>query len=320
MFVLKTKSISIILSILKIPTYAAAKYKFRGKIMNNLEEFYEKYPIQEMTLSSGKSFAYRYYKNPNAKAAIVLLTGGIGLSDLFYLHFAKFAEKFSVLTFDYQIQFADNSEFAQAVVELLKKLGEKVWLAGQSLGGIVAQIIAKKYTETVDGMVLSNTCSLAKDMGSEAYEHLQKMIDSQRKSKKMLKYVPFPLYKKLIKFAVMKKKTDSFTEKEKKLMENLCGAMLELLTKEYEYHMIDFLVDAENHFGMTPEDFAQFNDRVLLILSEDDSTFNQACKDSLMSIMTNPTVVTDITGGHLALLVKLEKYAKTVSDYIIKRV
>ena len=288
--------------------------------MNDLEKFYGKYPIQKMTLSSGKSFAYRYYKNPKSKTSIVLLTGGIGLSDLFYLHFEKFAEKFSVLTFDYQIQFSDNSEFAQAVAELLKKLGEKVWFVGQSLGGIVAQIIAKNYPETVDGMVLSNTCSLARDMGSEAYEHLKKMIDSQRKSKKILKFVPFSLYKKLMKFAVMKKKTDSFTEQEKKLMENLCDAMLKLLTKEYEYHMIDFLVDAENHFGMTPEDFAQFSDRVLLILSEDDNTFNQACKDSLISIMTNPTVVTNITGGHLALLVKLNKYADAVSGYILERI
>ena len=169
-------------------------------------------------------------------------------------------------------------------------------------------------------MVLSNTCSLAKDMGSEAYEHLQKMIENQKQSKKMLKFVPFSLFKKLIKFTVMKKKTDGFTEQERNRMENLCDAMLKLLTKEYEYHMADFLIDTENHFGMTSEDFAQFNDRVLLILSEDDNTFNQACKDSLISIMTNPTVVTDITGGHLALLVKLEKYSETVSDYIIKRV
>ena len=40
----------------------------------------------------------------------------------------------------------------------------------------------------------------------------------------------------------------------------------------------------------------------------------------MISIMTNPTVVTNITGGHLALLVKLDKYADTVSDYITKRV
>ena len=288
--------------------------------MNDMVNFYNKYPIQTINLKSGKSFAYRYYKNLNGKATIVLLTGGIGLSDLFYLHFERFAKDFSVITFDYQIRFENNAEFAAAVAELLKKLDEKVWLVGQSLGGIVAQIIAKNYPEIVEGMVLSNTCSLSKNMSAEAYDHLKKMIESQKKAKKILRFVPFSLYKKLIKQAVMKKMTADFTEKEKSLMENLCDVMLKLLTKEYEYHMIDFLIDSENHFGMTSEDFVKFDDRALLILSEDDNTFNQACKDALISIMTNPTVVTNITGGHLALLVKLDKYADTVSDYIKERV
>ena len=288
--------------------------------MNDMENFYKQYPVQTVNLNSGKSFAYRYYKNLNGKATIVLLTGGIGLSDLFYLHFERFAKDFSVITFDYQIQFENNAEFAAAVAELLKKLDEKVWLVGQSLGGIVAQIIAKNYPEIIEGMVLSNTCSLSKNMSAEAYDHLKKMIESQKKAKKILRFVPFSLYKKLIKQAVMKKMTADFTDKEKSLMENLCDAMLKLLTKEYEYHMIDFLVDSENHFGMTSEDFVKFDDRALLILSEDDKTFNQACKDALISVMTNPTAVTNITGGHLALLVKLDKYADTVSDYIKEKV
>ena len=88
-----------------------------------------------------------------------MLTGGIGLSDLFYLHFERFAKDFSVITFDYQIQFENNAEFAAAVAELLKKLDEKVWLVGQSLGGIVAQIIAKNYPGIIEGIVHSNTCS-----------------------------------------------------------------------------------------------------------------------------------------------------------------
>ena len=37
-------------------------------------------------------------------------------------------------------------------------------------------------------------------------------------------------------------------------MEELCGAMMELLTKPYEQHMIDFLCDAEHYFGMTRND------------------------------------------------------------------
>ena len=53
----------------------------------SLEEFRRKYPAQTMTLGNGKPFTYRYYRNPKAAATAVLLTGGIGLSDLFYRHF-----------------------------------------------------------------------------------------------------------------------------------------------------------------------------------------------------------------------------------------
>ncbi len=286
----------------------------------SLQEFYQKYPQQTTVLESGKPFSYRYYKNPTAKATVVLLTGGIGLSDLFHLHFERFAQNFSVITFDYQLQFSNNQEFALAVSQLLQQLQEKVWLVGQSLGGIVAQIIARSYPEAVEGLVLSNTCSLAKDMGEEAYGHLLKMIESQEKSRRLLSRIPFSLYKKMIKWAVMKKKTADFSQSEKALMEDLCDAMLVLLTKEYEYHMIDFLIDAQNHFGMTEDDFTFLKDKVLLILSEDDHTFNQACKDSLVRIMPQPTVITNITGGHLALLVKLDRYAEAVEQYILERV
>lgn len=283
--------------------------------METLEKFYEKYPLQTVKLNSGKNFNYRYHKNDNAKATIVLLTGGIGLSDLFYLHFQKFVEDFSVITFDYQIQFENNKEFADAVAEMLKKLDEKVWLVGQSLGGIVAQIITKEHPEVVEGLVLSNTCSLEKEMSKEAYDHLMKMIESQQKSKKLLKILPFGLYKKLIAKAVMKK-TLSLTEKEKALMKGLCDAMLKLLTREYELHMADFLIDAKNHFGMTKADFVAFENKVLLILSEDDHTFNQPCKDSLIHIMPSPKVATNLTGGHLALLVRLDSYAELVTGFI----
>ena len=283
-----------------------------------LQEFYQKYPDTTVRLSSGKDFTYRHYKNDKAKATLVLLTGGIGLSDLFYLHFDRFADKFSVVTFDYQIQFADNREFAAAVAELLERLGIKGWLVGQSLGGIVAQIIAKNHPEVVAGLVLSNTCSLARDMGDEAYDHLMSMVDSEEKSKKLLRWIPIGLFKRLMTMAVMKKMGSTFTQEEQNLMKGLCDAMMTLLTKEYELHMIDFLVDAKNHFGMVPADFERWSGKVLLILSEDDHTFNQACKDSLIRIMPNPTVVTDLLGGHLALLVKLDQYARVVADYIQK--
>lgn len=55
-----------------------------------------------------------------------------------------------------------------------------------------------------------------------------------------------------------------------------------------------------------------------LTASNQEMSEPQACKDSLIAVMPEPAVVTDITGGRLALLVKLEKYAKTVTEFILQ--
>ena len=279
-------------------------------------EFETQYPQQTMILQNGKTFVYRYAKHPEAKQTVVLLTGGIGLSDLFYLHFQRFSREFSVMTFDYQTQFVNDREFAAAVAELLTRSHIKGWLVGQSMGGIVAQIIAKDYPQVVEGLVLSNTCSLSRDMGEKAMSHLMGMLEDIQRSKKLLSFVPFGLYKKRMKKEILEKKTGDLTKEEKARMEELCDIMVALLDKPYASHMIDLLIDIKNHLGHAPEDFAYLKGRVLLILSEDDETFTEACKTALIQIMPEPEVVTELTGGHLALLVKLEKYAELVTEFI----
>ena len=39
----------------------------------------------------------------------------------------------------------------------------------------------------------------------------------------------------------------------------------------------------------------------------------------LIALMPSPTVVTDLTGGHLALMVRLEQYADLVTKFILER-
>ena len=286
----------------------------------HITDFRQIYPTDTLVLPGGKSFPYRYYKNPQAKATIALLTGGLGLSDLFYPHFDRLTKEFSVLTFDYPICFADNKALAQAVAELLHHLREKVWLVGQSLGGVVAQIIAAHHPEVVAGLVLSNTCSLSQDMSPSAHAHLMNMIKSQEKFKKLLSILPLSTVKQSIRRMVMDQKKSGLTPQEQVVMEELCGIMMELLTKEYERHMIDLLIDTQNHLGMTKENFAPWDNRVLLMLSEDDATFTQDCKDALIAVMPNPTVVTNLTGGHLALLFRLEEHIQCITAYVSERV
>ena len=283
----------------------------------NIEEFRRKYPLQKMQIN-GADFTYRYYKNDGASATLVLLTGGIGLSDLLYAHFDRFARDFSVITFDYHEAYPTLSELADAAAVLFEKLGVKVWLVGQSLGGVCAQIFTKRHPENIEGLVLSNTTSLAEDLGGEGIACLENMVSGQKKMRKTVKLIPFGIYKKIVMNSIGKK-TEKLPAESRAAFEEMAAIMLEMLTKEHELHMINMLIDCENHLNMKLSDFDRLRNKVLLILSDDDETFNDECKISLIKLMPEPTVITDMGGGHLGALMQIDEYAETVTDFILKR-
>lgn len=277
-----------------------------------LEQFYKEYPQQTIKIN-GQDFVYRYYQNESAKETLVLLTGGIGLSDLFYNHFDRFAKDFSVITFDYLMCYPTMNELTDAMAELFKTLGIKVWLVGQSLGGATAQIMAKRHPECVEGIVLSNTSSLQNWGGSA--EYFEGMKKRQTKSLRMIKFMPFGIVKKVMMKAV-NLKVSKLPEEHREEFGKLADVMLEMLTKKYEIHMIKMLLDCGNHLGMIKEDFTFLDDRVLLILAEDDETFTPEARQQLVDIMSNPTTIKDMGGGHLGPLMDIENYAAAVVDYI----
>ena len=273
-------------------------------------------PLQTLRLASGKAFSYRLFRNEASSETLVLLTGGIGLSDLFYLHFERFSRSFSVMTFDYQEDFATLAGLADAAAEALRHEGVRGWLVGQSLGGIVAEALAVRHPDVVTGLVLSNTCAITRDMAPEARAYLERMLASQQRFGTLLKVLPFGLIKRLMARTVRAKLKGHLSEREQGLMDTLTDEMQRSLTRPYELHMARLLCDAPNLGELVPEQFARWDGRVLLILSEDDDTFSPACKQALIELMGNPRVVTDLTGGHLALLVRLEEYATTVEGFV----
>ncbi len=283
--------------------------------MAAVELFKKKYPKQTENIN-GKIFPYRYYKNENSNKTVVLLTGGIGLSDLLLFHFEEFSKSYSVISFDYPIAYSSIQELVEAIAELIKKLNVTVFLIGQSLGGFIAQILAQQHPEIVEGLILSNTGTLSAELdekGTQCFRNMMKRID---KSLLMIKLVPFGFVKKNIKKAVLKKVTYLLSEEEKNVMSEICDEMINTLTKEYEIHMTLLLKDLQKHWNTKKSDFLRFQNRVLLILSDDDFTFDESIKHALIDIMPSPKVITDIRGGHLALLLKIDKYTNSITSFI----
>ncbi len=283
--------------------------------MGSYHSFYNSYPLQK-TVVNGEVFPYRHHKHERSQVTLVLLVGGLGLSDLIFTHFEKFAKDFSVITFDYAPCYENNEKLAAAIHSLLVTLDTKAWLVGQSLGGFIAQLVAERYPDVCEGLILSNTGCTSASMSDAAYDSLIKMLDSTKKNKRLLKSAPFSFFKKQIRKKILKKYGANFSKEERHMLQNLCDIMEKELSKEYGLHMMNLLIDMQNHFGAKKENFEYLNDRVLLILSQDDTTFHAEVKSALIDLMPSPTVQTDIKGGHLSLLVNSDAYIKAITNYI----
>ena len=286
--------------------------------MNKYAELKQKYPQKKLNIN-GTDFPFRYFKNEKSDKTIVFLTGGIGLSDLFLPHFDEFAKSYSVLSFDYPIAFADNRQLVDAIAELLKQLGIKAFLVGQSLGGFIAQMLAQKHPDVVEGMVLSNTGTLSVDLDERGVKHFYEMKKQVDKSLLAVKLIPFWIIKRIVRSAVIKNLESKLTEQEKIFLTEYCDGIVNTLTKKYEIHMSMLLRDLENNWNMKKSDFLKYEGKVLLLLSDDDSTFNDSIKNALVEIMPNPKVITDIRGGHLALLLKMERFIRVIRDFADSR-
>ena len=65
-----------------------------------------------------------------------------------------------------------------------------------------------------------------------------------------------PLHRRLMAWAVMRK-TQDLSSGERRLMQGLCDVLKQLLSKPYQRHMADLLIDAASHADMVTADFAR---------------------------------------------------------------
>lgn len=283
----------------------------------NLETCERTYPWRETDIE-GKPFRYRLSerrkKDDRPEKTIVLLTGAVGLSDLMYKLFDELSEDFSVIIFDYPESLPTADELCHALDALLKKLDRKVYLVGQSLGGLLAQIMAAHYPDQIEGLILINTGTLALMMGPQAWEDMTELTVLTRQAEKLMRALPFDLAKNILAGAIGLKSGNQDSR-----IREFTSVLRNKLTRSYAFHMMELLLSTEDEFGLRASEFERCRGRVLLILSGDDHTFSRDCQAALIASMPDAEVRTDLLGGHMALFKSPEKMARVIRDFILKK-
>lgn len=274
-------------------------------------------PFQVYKLN-GNEMKYRYYKKEDAGATIVVLAGGSGLADGFFLFLRNLMDKYSLITIPYPLFCKDNDETADAIATLIRYLeAEKVYFWGQSYGGLLAQIIAKKHPDIVSGLLLTSTASFSTALKFEGMKCIVNMINEEKEAKRVKKYKKMPMGIAMAMFPMMFKKHLKGDKKAYKTIKELIQILKPEMSKGHFVHMTQLLGDLRNHFGLyKKEDFEYLKGKVLIIEPVDDKTFTDDIKEALCNMMIEPTVIHEVEGGHLAIMFNPEGYINLIDEFI----
>ena len=281
-------------------------------------EYYNKVAPFQVYKLDGNEMKYRYYKREKAKATIVVLAGGSGLADGFFLFLRSLMDKYSLITIPYPLFCKDNNETADAIATLVRYLkAENVYFWGQSYGGLLAQIIAKKHKDIVSGLLLTSTASFSTDLTFEGMKCMVNMINEEKEAKRVKKYKRMPMGLAMAMFPMMFKKHLKGDKKAYKTIKELINILKPEMSKGHFVHMTQLLGDLRNHFGLyKKEDYEYLKGKVLIIEPVDDKTFTDDIKEALCNMMSEPTVIREVEGGHLAIMFNPDGYIKVIDEFI----
>ena len=153
-------------------------------------------------------------------------------------------------------------------------------------------------------------------MPSDGMETYRKMFNKEKyeKNLKTDKKLPVSLLVPLFRIMAGKVVKDKAL---RKTFREIIDIYRPTMTGEYFALMDTLLYDVGNYVGTeTREDFESYRGKCLIFFSEDDTIFTRSMKENLVSLMPEATVVWNLEGGHLVVMVSMTEYIRTLLEFI----
>lgn len=268
---------------------------------------------KEMSMEiNGANFRYWFYGK--GEFTYILLPGGMGCGEFFYNHILVLEKHNKVLTLEYPLELKDNISVADGIIALIDSLKiEKAIFIGQSYGGMIAQVIAKRHTAKVFGLILSNTGTISETI-TPSDKKLKKMIFGQKIGLSIGKILPYSWVKK----AMLKKMNNylkTIDAKYQQYIQDVFKAMIEGYPRERYNLMTKLLLDFHTKQRFTTDDFKTLKNKQLLIFSPTDQTFSEDVRDELIALMPNPVVNRSLKSGHVAIIIEIDEYINIIRQF-----
>ncbi len=277
----------------------------------NIEEFEKSHPCKE-TMVDGITFSYMLCGNEYSDKTLVYLVGGTGLPVIWLNHVKAMEKDYRILTMNYPMQINDLEELADMIAKLVLSLELKnpVYI-GSSLGGFIAQLIARKHPDKVHGMCLYSTCCLSENSIAD----MKKQYKIYGLLLFMMKILPYSwLRKMMVSISLKQIGIENEAPEDKKYMEDLFRWVYSQYTKKFDYHLTSLIATVVDLEPFTKQQYDHLCHNTLLVLPTDDKAFSEEAKKDLRNMMPY-TKIENIKGGHTATLYKVDGYVSATRKF-----
>src|SRR5215831_741574 len=134
------------------------------------------HPVKKLAVGNN---AWDYLAGGQGEEALVLLTGGLNSSEVWFQIMMEFEKTHRVLSIRYP-NVAAVAELVEGVVAILDtEHVQRAHLLGESLGGMVAQCLVRRYPARVDTLILASTAAPE-----------QQLVSRMKRQEKLLSLFP----------------------------------------------------------------------------------------------------------------------------------
>lgn len=277
-----------------------------------LKLFKANHTYENMTVG-GSTFRYVLSGKKDGKT-LVMLNGGMNTLEMWMEYVDALSADDQVLLFDYPQELRTNQELVKGMHEFFGKIGvTQPIFVGASDGGMVAQIYIQKYHGEVGGLILISTGG----MDEATLKSLKKKYFFAPLMLFYMKHCNYEKLKpKLIRACMGHIRNES--EEQVAYAQDMFETIFKDYTREKDVHISGLLADLMNQTPVTEADFRKLEEKILLILPDQDFFSGKMQKD-LIQLMHGPEIKY-VSGGHLSTVLKVDDYVQTIRSFLQKNI
>ena len=274
-----------------------------------LERFRVSHPFRKIKVDKRE---WEYLCSPARKEAILFLIGGLRYAEFAYQHIMALEKNYCVITPSYGPS-PTIEDTIHAIITILDHEGiEKAHVVGQSLGGLVAQCIVRKYPHRFETMIISNTTAPAEDIDPVLRKQIVKKL---KKKIRILRYLPYWIIRRVTTWRFAKLFSRD-TDKAEFQINYIREVLQYNTTKQELINTFQLMVDLGENYTFSKVDLQEWTGRILLIGSDHDPAFSPSEWDSLKRLYPQAEEYIFHGTGHLAIMSKRQEYLQVVTDFI----